>query len=152
TLNGGVACYGVYACRDGWLSVGALEPKFWLAFNQAIGREGDMSEIIAPPDEQERIRGEIQAILAQKTRAEWVEIFAKTDACCEPILETAELEAHPVHVARKNFFRIGDSLQVRTPVGKPEAKRGAPSLGQHTAEVLGEYGFTAEEIASLTPS
>ena len=39
---------------------------------------------------------------------------------------------------------------VRTPVGKPEAKRGAPKLGEHSAEVLAEYGFSKDEIAALT--
>src|SRR5690606_1964399 len=49
-LNGGLACYGTYRTRDGkYLSVGALEPKFWLAFNAAIGRKGDMGELVADP-------------------------------------------------------------------------------------------------------
>src|SRR4051812_4719628 len=45
TLNGGLACYGIYRTADDrYLAVGALEPKFWLALNQAIGRRGDVAE------------------------------------------------------------------------------------------------------------
>src|SRR6266545_2441290 len=59
SLNGGMACYGVYETRDGkYVSVGALEPKFWLAFNRAIGRREDVSELLAPPARQEAVRSE----------------------------------------------------------------------------------------------
>jgi alpha-methylacyl-CoA racemase len=154
-LNGGLACYGVYATKDGkYLSVGALEPKFWYAFNQAIGRTADASELFLPPEGQERVRTEVQAILASKTRAEWEAVFAEVDACCEPVLELDELAGHPQHQARRVFFTVahptaGETLQVRTPVGEPEARSPAPALGQHSDEVLGEYGFSAEDIAAL---
>jgi crotonobetainyl-CoA:carnitine CoA-transferase CaiB-like acyl-CoA transferase len=155
TLNGGLACYGVYATKDGrFLSVGALEPKFWLAFNQAIGRTGDFGEVALPPEGQARVRAEVQAILLTKTQAEWAAIFATADACCEPILELDELEAHPQHQARQMFFeakheRAGMVRQVRTPIGEPRAGSLGPSLGQHSDQVLGEYGFSAAEIAAL---
>ena len=75
-INGGVACYGVYATKDDrYLSVGALEPKFWTAFNEAIGRTVDLTELTAPPEKQEVVRQEIQAILKTRTRDEWVEFF-----------------------------------------------------------------------------
>jgi crotonobetainyl-CoA:carnitine CoA-transferase CaiB-like acyl-CoA transferase len=150
TLNGALACYGVYRCADGkHVSVGALEPKFWLAFNEAIGRKGDMAELIAPPTEQERIRGEVQAILGQHTRDEWTARLAKHDVLCEPILELEELPSHPLHVARKMFFQLGGTTQLRTPVGQPRAERGAPRLGEHSREVLAEYGFSDDEIRGL---
>jgi crotonobetainyl-CoA:carnitine CoA-transferase CaiB-like acyl-CoA transferase len=155
SLNGGLACYGVYQTSDGkYLSVGALEPKFWEAFNRTLGRPVDYAELVAPPAQQERIRGEIQAILSQKTRAEWEAVFAGADALCEPVLETDELEAHPLHRARRMFFTVdhptlGPVAQLRTPVGEPRAARVAPGLGEHSAEVLGEYGFTPDEISAL---
>jgi crotonobetainyl-CoA:carnitine CoA-transferase CaiB-like acyl-CoA transferase len=155
TLNGGLACYGVYETADGkYVSVGALEPKFWLAFNEAIGRRGDMAELIGDPSVQSRVRGEVAAILKTRTRDEWQALFGKKDVCCEPVLETSELAAHPLHVARKMFFTIADAklgevAQLRTPVGEPSASRVAPRLGEHTDEVLGEYGFSAEEIGGL---
>jgi alpha-methylacyl-CoA racemase len=134
--------------------VGALEPKFYLAFNQAIGRKNDLSDLIAPPEKQLAIREEIQALLLQKTRAEWEAIFASLDVCCEPVLETDELEAHPLHQARHLFFTVdhptlGPVKQLRTPVGAPEAKSVGPKLGQHSDEILAAHGFSTEEIAGL---
>jgi crotonobetainyl-CoA:carnitine CoA-transferase CaiB-like acyl-CoA transferase len=151
TLNGGLACYGVYSCADGkYVSVGALEPKFWLAFNEAIGRRGDMAELVLPPDEQERVRAEVQAILATKTRDEWVAKLTGPDVLCEAVLELEELPAHPLHQARKMFFQLAGTTQLRTPVGAPRATRPAPRLGEHTREVLREYGFDEAEIAAIS--
>ncbi len=154
SLNGGLACYGVYRTKDDkYLSVCALEPKFWLAFNEAIGRTCDVSETMADSSVQKRLRAELSEILAGKTRDEWVEIFAQYDCCTEAVLELDELQEHPLHASRNVFFTIpsetGEILQVRTPVGQASAKHLAPTLGQHSAEVLAEYGFSAVEIEVL---
>jgi crotonobetainyl-CoA:carnitine CoA-transferase CaiB-like acyl-CoA transferase len=154
-LNGGLACYGVYRAKDRWLSVGALEPQFWLALNQAVGRPAKAAELVGDPAAQERVRGELAAIFATKTAAEWTEILAKHDCCVETIYELDELPSHPVHAARDVFFTIdggdgvGPVMQVRTPVGKPANASPPPRLGQHTREVLAEYGFSDAEIAAL---
>ncbi len=149
-LNGAAACYGVYRTRDGrHLSVGALEPKFWAAFNQAIGRPVDLGELVAPPEAQERVRGEIQAILGQRTRDEWEAVFAGADACVEPVLDAGELQAHPLHAAREVFFRVGGLLQVRTPFGRADGHAPPPQLGEQGAQILAEAGFTDEEVARL---
>ncbi len=154
TLNGGLACYSVYETGDGkYLSVGALEPKFWLGFNRAIGRREDVSELVAPPERQEAVRAEVQAILRTRTRDQWVEILAAHDCCCEPVLEIDEVLAHPLHRARQVFTQTtagGEQvLQVRTPVGPARTDRLAPRLGEHSREVLAEYGFDETEIAAL---
>ena len=149
-LNGVAAAYSVYRTKDGrFLSVGALEPKFWAAFNQTLGRPIDLSELIAPAEQQARVRAEIQAILETKTRDEWEAVFAGTDACVEPVLTPDELEHHPQHKAREMFFQLGEHKQVRTPFGRPDGHRPPPQLGEHTAQILTEAGFTPEEIAVL---
>jgi crotonobetainyl-CoA:carnitine CoA-transferase CaiB-like acyl-CoA transferase len=151
TLNGGLACYDVYRAKDGrYLAVGALEPKFWLALNAAIGRAGNAVELIGGPDDQARVRRELAAILATKTAAEWMDIFGERDCCVEVVVEPDELAAHPLHRARGVFFDIAGSMQVRTPVGAPRDPRPAPKHGEHFARVLADYGFDDSEIAQLT--
>ncbi|HET9990737.1 MAG TPA: CaiB/BaiF CoA-transferase family protein [Kofleriaceae bacterium] len=147
TLNGGLACYGVYRTSDDrYLAVGALEPKFWLALNAAIGRPPVAAELIGSPADQARVRGELAAIFATKTAAEWTAVLAPHDCCVEIVTELDELQAHPLHREREVFFTIdggagiGPVLQVRTPVGRPTNATLPPRLGEHTAQVLAEYG------------
>jgi crotonobetainyl-CoA:carnitine CoA-transferase CaiB-like acyl-CoA transferase len=148
-LSGCKANYTVYETADGkFLAVGALEPKFWLAFNQAIGRAGEIAEIGAPPAEQARVKAEIAAILRQRSRGEWERVFANVDACVEPVLEPAEVLTHPLHAARNVFG--GGAEGMRTALGEPRGRgRPAPRQGEHTREVLLEVGVGAAEIDGL---
>src|SRR5690242_4251431 len=107
TLNGGLACYGVYKTADDrYLSVGALEPKFWIALNTAIGRKPNIAELAGDAREQHKTRTELAAIFAAKTAAEWTALFEKHDCCVELVYELDELPQHPLHRARETFFEI----------------------------------------------
>ncbi|MBL4634339.1 MAG: CoA transferase [Kofleriaceae bacterium] len=155
-LNGALACYSVYKTKDDlYISVGALEPKFWLAFNQAIGRNAHAAEVALDEDHQKRIRDEVAGILVTKTRVDWLEIFAEYDCCAEAVLELDELQDHPLHKSRNAFFTIPDDsggiLQVRTPVGQTTASP-PPSHGQHSREILSDFGFSDDEIRRLLVS
>ena len=156
TLNGGLAGYGVYRTKDGrYLAVGALEPKFYIALGQAIGRPANVAEIIGDAATHARVRAELAQIFATKTAAEWQELLAAHDCCVEVIVEPDELPAHPLHRARGVFFEIdgGDGVgpvhQVRTPVGQPANPTPPPRLGQHSKDVLRDYGFDDAEISAL---
>lgn len=149
-LNGGAAAYGVYRTKDGrHLSVGALEPKFWMAFNNAIGRAADMSELVAAPPEQARVRAEIATLLETRTRDEWELVFAATDACVEPVLTPAEVLQHPQHQARGLFFELDGLQQTRTPLGRTDGHKHPPGLGEHSRTILAEAGYTAAQIDAL---
>jgi alpha-methylacyl-CoA racemase len=156
-LNGGQACYSIYRTQDGrYLAVGALEPKFWIALNEGIGRRPDVGELIEPAAGQARAKAEIAAIFATRTAAEWTQILANHDCCVELVTEVDELPDHPLHRAREVFFTIdggagvGPVLQVRTPLGTPRSPGPPPLHGEHTRAVLAEYGFADAEIAQLT--
>ncbi|MBA3396216.1 MAG: CoA transferase [Deltaproteobacteria bacterium] len=156
SLNGGLACYGVYRTADDrYLAVGALEPKFWIALNTAIGRPPNVGEIVGRPDQQATTRAELAAIFATRTAAEWDAALAQHDCCVEIMLELDELASHPLHRAREVFFSIdggpgvGTIQQVRTPVGRPTSPRPPPRLGEHTREVLAEYGIAEAQLATL---
>ncbi|HEY3355061.1 MAG TPA: CaiB/BaiF CoA-transferase family protein, partial [Polyangia bacterium] len=154
-LGGGHANYRVYPTKDGQhLAVGALEPKFWAALHQALGRPVDYAALAGAPAEQARLGAELEAIFRQKTRAEWEAVFAAHDACVEPVLGLGEVPAHPQHAARDVFFTLDDpargpSRQARTALGGPATHRPAPALGEHTEAVLREAGYDDAAIAAL---
>lgn len=156
SLNGGIASYGIYQTKDErYLAVGAIEPKFWVALNQAIGRAPNVAELVGKPPEQARTRAELAAIFATKTAAEWNAALAPHDCLVEVVLELDELADHPLHRAREVFFTmdggkgVGPVQQLRTPVGMPANPSPPPRLGEHTHEVLSEYGFSDAAIQDL---
>lgn len=153
-LNGGLACYGVYATSDGrYLAVGALEPKFWQTFCACIGRTPDAQDLVAMGPRQDEIRAEVARLLAARTRDEWMAVFAGKDVCVEPVLEAEEVAAHVLHAARRMFFTIpceGGALpQIRTPLGRADGHTPAPRPNQHGRELLAEAGYDEAAIGEL---
>ncbi len=162
-LNGGLACYRIYRTADDkYLSVAALEPKFWIALNRALGRSGDESqwarELLAPAARQDEIAAELASIFRTKSRDTWAKELAPHDCCCEPVLELCDVEQHPQHRARGVFGPSPSSSgassneevrRVRTPLGDGGSARPAPSLGRDSREVLSDYGFSRAEIDGL---
>ncbi|WP_269409580.1 CaiB/BaiF CoA transferase family protein [Lentibacillus daqui] len=145
-LSGGRACYEVYQTRDGrFLSVGALEPKFWQAFCTVIDREDLIPKLAAPIEEQEHMKEEIQAIISNKTLDEWMVDFAEVDACVAPVLTFAEVLKNPQVRAREmiqplEHRMLGMMKQIGTPIKLSETPgkiySQAPKLGEHTEEIL----------------
>ncbi len=153
TLTGGQACYGIYETADGrFLSVAPLEPKFWQAFCQAIGRPDLQARQFGSAEQIEATRAEVAAVLKGRTRAEWEAVFAQTDACCEPVLEPDELASHPLHTARGNVIEdAAGTRRLRTPLRPVDAPAPtpAPALGADTRALLAALGYDEGTIADL---
>jgi alpha-methylacyl-CoA racemase len=157
-LAGGLPCYRPYACADGWVTLGALEPKFWHAFCRGVGREDLIERQFDPPGSP--AHREVEAVFAARTRAEWTAFASEHDCCLEPVLELDEaLESE--HVRARELVTELDQPGAEAPVrllGVPvklsrtpgDANRApGPVLGQDTTEVLAELGYSAEEIRAL---
>lgn len=77
----------------------------------------------------------VEEIFRTRTRDQWQQKLSALDACCEPVLDLDEVASHPQIAARRVLERAGQGR--------------APRLGEHTEEVLGEFGFDRARIDFL---
>lgn len=150
-LDGGAATYDTYETKDGqFVAVGALEPQFFGAFVKGLGVD-DPDSLPDDPlgDEMKRFVAES---FKRKTRAEWEAIFGGVDACVTPVLGWDEAAAFSHNADRKSFH---DKLGIPLPAPKLDRTPAVPEdfrpirLGQHSAEILNDLGYSGEEVEKL---
>jgi alpha-methylacyl-CoA racemase len=159
-LAGGLICYRPYACRDGWVTLGALEPKFWHEWCRGVGREELVEKQFEAPGSD--AHAEVERIFLERTRDEWQAFASEHDCCLEPVLGLDEALDSELARARGMVLGLeqpGAGAEVRllgVPVKlsrTPGAPAGpGPALGEHTREVLASLGYSDEEIAALLES
>jgi crotonobetainyl-CoA:carnitine CoA-transferase CaiB-like acyl-CoA transferase len=146
SLTGGFAYYNIYRTADWrWLSLGAIELKFWTAFCERLERP-QYIEWQFDPDRQEAIIADLRQIFAQKTMSEWLEHFADLDICLAPVLTLEETAEHPQVQARQMIFpaphdsHAGNCMLAGSPikmsVTPPEIKPIYARAGEHNEEIL----------------
>ncbi len=150
-LNGRFPCYGLYKTKDErYMSLGAIEFKFWKNFCEAVDRPDLVSGQFGGPG----VIEEVNKIFSQRTLDEWVEKMKNADACCEPVLtleETLELSvvaaANMVDKTSEGARRLG--FPMRLSDSRPADELPPPGLGRHTGEILAEIGVTHQELKKL---
>lgn len=153
-LDGGAPFYATYETADGrWVSVGALEPKFFARFAEGIGLDAEFVRGQYDRRLWPRMRQAIAAILRTRSRDAWCERLEGSDACFAPVLSFEEAPRHRHAQARGAFVEIGGVVQPapapRFSRSVPGAPRRAPQVGEHSDEVLAEAGCDAAAIAAL---
>jgi alpha-methylacyl-CoA racemase len=158
-LAGRLICYRPYACSDGWVTLGALEPKFWQAWCRGVGREDLIEKQFERPGSE--AHAEVERVFLTRTRAEWRAFAEQHDCCLEPVLELDEALDSELVRARQMLVELdqpgADGVKLlgvpvkmsRTP-GAPAGP--GPALGEHTDEVLAGLGYVEEEVAALKES
>ncbi len=160
-LAGALTCYRPYRCADGYVTLGALEPKFWQAWCEGVGREDLLHHAFDPPGSD--AHRAVSEIFAARSREEWRQFASEHDCCLEPVLDLDEvLESQLVAQrqmvvdleqpgAEQTVRLLGAPIKLnRTPADPSRAP--GPALGEHTDEVLTGAGFSAQEIAALHES
>ncbi len=156
-LAGGILCYFPYGTKDGgWVSLGALEPKFWQNWCEGVGRPDLVEKQFEHP--QSEAGEEVAAVFRERTRDEWTQFAGEHDCCLEPVLDLDEALTHEQTIARQMVVEldqpvIGPVRQAGFPIAlsrtPAKIQRPAPALGEQTEEVLAAIGYDEERIESL---
>jgi alpha-methylacyl-CoA racemase len=157
-LAGGVTCYRPYRCADGYVTLGALEPKFWAEFCRGVGREDLLEHAFDPPGSD--AHRAVSEVFATRTRDQWRQFASEHDCCLEPVLELDEALDSELVAAREMVVELeqpgaerpvkllGAPFKLSRTPAEPTRAPG-PGLGENTDEVLAAAGYTEQEIAEL---
>jgi alpha-methylacyl-CoA racemase len=153
-LDTGAHFYDVYETADGkYVSIGSIEPQFYAELIRLTGLEGEELPWQHDRSQWPAMKQRFRDLFRQKTRDEWCEIMEHTDVCFAPVLSLSEAPKHPHNVERGTFVELHGVVQPapaprfsRTPGG---VQRPPAHAGQHTDEVLTEWGIDADRIGKL---
>jgi len=151
-LDGGAPWYGVYETADGkHVALGAIEPRFYSEFLSLAGI--DPATLPGQHDEARwpELREALEQAMRRLTLDEWRERLEGTDACFAPILSMDDAPAHP-HMAERNSFVTLDGVLQPAPAPRfsrtpSSVRKPPPKPGQHTEEILADWGVAVEQVA-----
>jgi crotonobetainyl-CoA:carnitine CoA-transferase CaiB-like acyl-CoA transferase len=157
-LAGALICYRPYECADGWITLGALEPKFWQNFCRGVGREDLIASQFEHPGSD--AHAAVEEIFIGRSRAEWTAFAQQHDCCLEPVLaldealdsELARAREMVVQIEQPGAERQVEQLGIPVKLGRTPGEHGrlpGPTLGEHTEEVLVAAGYNEAEVAEL---
>jgi alpha-methylacyl-CoA racemase len=153
-LDTGAPFYDSYECADGKeIALGSLESQFYAELLRLIGLEGEDLPAQMDRDGWPVLRERFNEIFKSKTRAEWCELMEQSDACFAPVLTMTEAIDHP-HIKARGTVVEFEGVHQPAPAPrfsrtKPELRRPPAKPGEHTDEVLTEWGFGADELTKL---
>jgi crotonobetainyl-CoA:carnitine CoA-transferase CaiB-like acyl-CoA transferase len=152
-----------YRTSDGYVCTLIYNDKQWKAFFALLGKpqmasDPDFATAEGRSRNFDRVYGMVADEMKKRSTQEWIEALERADIPVQRMNSLADIMADP-HLAATGYFRSvehpseGRIKSMAVPSewseSKPEYRRHAPRLGEHTREVLAEAGFSANEIQSL---
>lgn len=153
-LDGGAHYYNCYETSDGkFISVGAIEPQFYAELRAHAGLQDEKFDLQNDVAHWPALREKLADVFKTKTRDQWDEILAGTDACYAPVLSLEEAIDHPHNKVRETLIAPDGIVQPNVAPRfsrTPGAVQGAPATpGRHNDTALQEWGFSDAEVETL---
>ncbi|MGI8711436.1 MAG: CaiB/BaiF CoA transferase family protein [Acidimicrobiales bacterium] len=153
-LDTGAHFYDTYETADAkYVSIGSIEPQFYAELLRLTGLEGEDLPSQMDRSQWPALKERLAEVFRSKTRDEWCEVMEHTDVCFAPVLAMDEAAQHPHMAERGTFTEVAGLTQPapaprfsRTP---GEIARPPAHAGQHSDEVLAEWGLSAARVAEL---
>ncbi len=158
-LAGSIANYNIYECADEkHVALGALEPKFWSAFCEAVNKPSWKELIIADARNISELKEELSKLFKSKTQQDWIQFLKNTDCCITPVNNLKEV-LDDKYLNEQNLFienqhpAMGNFKTLRHPLNFESTNFAqnwiAPELGADTFAILKQTGYNDEEINML---
>ncbi len=154
------APYQAFKTKDKWITIGASNQSTWLKLIKAIDRE-DLQENEKFSSNLNRKKNLTElveiltTVLSKKTSSEWLKIFDDNGFPCGPINSITDMFKDPQTIDRQMILEVdnkkaGKSKAIGMPIkfskSKTDKSKGAPNLGEHTKEIMINFGYKEKEI------
>ncbi len=146
-VDGGAHFYGAYETKDGkYISIASIEARFYNELLERLNIRDLFKTKQRDRTGWDAAKQQLVALFKTKTRDEWCKILEGTDVCFAPVLDIKEALEHPHNKARNTFIEVEGIPQPapapRFSRTKPVVQRPPPRAGEHTDEVLRDWGVT----------
>ena len=145
-LDGGAHFYGAFECADGkWIAIGSIEPQFYRLLLDTLGIDPDAEGVSQSKENWQRMREQLRQIFLREPQSYWCALMEGTDICFAPVLSMTDAPEHPHNKHRGVFV---EDFGITQPAPAPRfsrtpgrIRREPPQPGEHTEEVLKEWGI-----------
>ena len=145
-LDGGAHFYGAFECADGkWIAIGSIEPQFYRLLLDTLGIDPDTEDVSQSKENWQRMREQLRQIFLREPQSYWCALMEGTDICFAPVLSMTDAPEHPHNKHRGVFV---EDFGITQPAPAPRfsrtpgrIRREPPQPGEHTEEVLKEWGI-----------
>lgn len=145
-LDGGAHFYGAFECADGkWIAIGSIEPQFYRLLLDTLGIDPESEDVSQSKENWQRMREQLRQIFLREPQSYWCALMEGTDICFAPVLSMTDAPEHPHNKHRGVFV---EDFGITQPAPAPRfsrtpgrIRREPPQPGEHTEEVLKEWGI-----------
>ncbi|HWL28653.1 MAG TPA: CoA transferase [Burkholderiaceae bacterium] len=154
------APYQAFRTQDGWINIGGANQANWERIADALGHpewrdDPRYATNSARMQNLESLVASMEAVLCEHSQSHWLDVFDRAGVPVGPVHSIGEALSHPQTIARGMVVDLvhpvaGSTKALGCPVHfsrtATQVRRPAPMLGEHSRELLAEYGYTADEI------